>query len=193
MMLYIVFVLCLSIDTFMAAISYQTSNIKIPFKSNLIISFTCSISLLISLLLGNFINNIIDLKWLSFFILLSIGFTKIFNKNIKNILKNENLNLANKIKLITIYSDYKKADFDNSKNLSIFEAFYLSLALSLDNIVSGISFNPNFYLTIFLFIFSFLINTIVIYISKIFKNINYNLSFLGGLFFIILAFSKLKQ
>lgn len=187
-MLIIIYILSLSIDTFIAALSYETDNIKIPFKSNLIISLTCSIALIISLVLSNIIKTIINvyiLKWLSFFILFLIGITKIFNNNIKNILKKY------KIKLITVYSDYKQADFDKSKNLSSFEAFYLALALSPDNIASGLAFNVNYNLLFFVFSFSISINIISIYITKLIRKINYNLSLLGGIIFIILAFSKI--
>ena len=38
MITYLTLILALSLDTFMAALSYETSKIKIPFKSNLVIS-----------------------------------------------------------------------------------------------------------------------------------------------------------
>ena len=193
MLIYIIYILSLSIDSFIAALSYQTNNIKIPFKSNLIISLTCSSSLLISLSLGNIIKNMINihtLKWLSFFILFLLGITKIFNNNIKNILKRPNMNIINKIKLVSIYGDYKKADFDYSKNLSTFESLYLAFALSLDNIISGIAFNISHNKLLLIFVFSTLINIISISSTKIFRKITTIYRYLPVLFLSYLLFPK---
>ena len=194
MLVYIVFVICLSIDTFIAALIYEASNIRISFKSNLILSFFGSFSLFISLLMGNVLGNIINievLKWLSFFILFFIGLTKIFNNGVREMLTN--LNFSKQKSVITIYSDYKKADFDDSKTLQPNEALYLAMALSLDNIISGVSFNINFNLIIIIFSFSLFINVLAVWMTKLIRNVKYDLSFVGGVIFIIIAFFKLKH
>jgi len=195
-MIYLVFILSLSIDTFVAALAYEGSKIKIPFYSNLIISFICAFSIIISLLLGNISVNIINyntVKLLSFFILFSLGIAKILNKPIKNYIKKQKLKHISKELsfIIEIYSDYIKADINKSKNLSKLEAIYLGFALSLDNLVSGLAFQTDYYLLPLLFLMSILTNIIMILLSRIVRNLNFNLSYLGGLIFIILAFTKL--
>lgn len=48
MFIYLSLILALSLDTFMAALSYETNKIKIPISSNLIISFICALVLFIA-------------------------------------------------------------------------------------------------------------------------------------------------
>ena len=68
MAIYLSLILALSLDTFMAALSYEANKIKIPISSNFIISLICALFLFISLLLGNVLNLFIPefiLKWFS--------------------------------------------------------------------------------------------------------------------------------
>ena len=192
---YFFLVLALSVDTFIASLSYESDKIKIPVSSNLIISFICSFSLIISLCLGNLISNIINiyiLKWLSFFILFTIGIVKLFNSFIKNIINKTFLFTFKNINfVIEIYGDYKKADFDKSKTLSKKEAIFLGLALSIDSLASGLAFQVNFKTVLIIFILSILINFLSVFAAKIIKKINFNISLIGGIIFIILAFLKI--
>lgn len=188
-MMYCFLVLALSVDTFIASLSYESDKIKIPISSNLIISFICSISLVISLCLGNLIN--INIKWISFFLLFTIGIIKIFNGFIKDIINKKFLFTFKNISFfIEIYGDYKKADFDKSKILSKKEAIFLGLALSIDSLASGLAFQANVLILILVFLLSMLINFLSILLAKMIKKINFNISFLGGIIFIILAILK---
>ena len=195
MLIYVSLIFALSVDTFIAALSYEGSKIEIPFSSNLIISLICSLSLIISLIVGNFIDEIIStfvLKLFSFFVLFLIGIFKIFDTySRKNITKKINFSFRNLNFVIEIYNDYKKADFDNSKKLSKIEAIYLSLALSIDSLGAGMAFQTNYILFIPIFILCFFVNVISIFSSKIIKKINIDFSLIGGIIFIVLAFLKI--
>ncbi len=204
MALYFSLIFALSLDTFMAALSYESNKIKIPISSNLIISFICSLFLFISLLLGNFLGTFIPdviLKWISFFILFFIGFIKVFDNRIKNFIKKRNFkgksinfSFCNLRFILQIYSDYSCADMDKSKSLSPIEAICLALALSIDGLSAGIAFNTSFILGLFIFLSCFIMNFGFILLSKLFNHFMNNkldFSLLGGFIFIILAFCRL--
>lgn len=205
MAIYLSLILALSLDTFMAALSYETNKIKIPINSNLIISFICALFLFISLLLGNILNIFIQesiIKWISFIILFTIGCFKICNNRIKKFIdkknfKNKSINFSfcNLKFILQIYSDYVSADADKSKKLGTLEATSLALALSIDGLSAGLAFNIDITLGLFIFIICFLANIIFILLAKIlntiFNNNKIDFALLGGFIFILLAFYKL--
>ena len=53
----ILLVSALSMDAFVASFAYGTDRIRIPFISNVVISFVCTCILSIALLFGSFINS----------------------------------------------------------------------------------------------------------------------------------------
>lgn len=201
MAVYLSLIFALSLDTFMAALSYESSKIRIPISSNLIISFICSLFLLISLLLGNFFSFFIPeiiLKWTSFTILFCIGFIKIFDNRIKNFIKKRNFksksinfSFCNLKFILQIYSDYSCADMDKSKSLSPIEAISLALALSIDGLSAGLAFNVSFILGLLIFFICFILNFVFILLSKIISHVKIDFSLLGGIIFIVLAFCRL--
>ena len=173
------------IDLLLVCITYSINKIKIPFKSGLIISSVCCISLIISSIFSSILCNII-----CFLILLILGLYNIFSDKIKNVLsKNHN-------KLFQIYVDETKADLNNSKNLNRVEALILSIILSLDSFVGGISIDftkNNLCFVVFLFFF---INIIFIILGNIIGNsvskyINFNTSYICGILLIIIGIFKL--
>ncbi len=197
-MIYLILILALSLDTFMASLSYSVSNIKIPISSNTIICFICSITIGISFILGNLLSTIIPssvLKWISFSILFLIGFYKIFENFIKKRIKKKKLKLSLSGIILEIYLDYSKADLDSSKKLSNIEAFFLAIALSIDGLASGLAFQTSPNTILILCIFCFILNFIVIILSgiigKIISNFKFDFASLSGIAFIILAFFKL--
>ncbi len=205
MSIYLTLILALSLDTFMASLTYEISKIRIPLKSNLIISFVCSTILIISLFLGNSLSLVIPnavLKWISFFILFFIGILKIFESQVKKLIKKNsfkskkiNFSFCNLKFILQIYSDYAKADYDKSKNLSAIEAFSLALALSIDGLSAGLAFNTASEYFLAIFLTSLIINIALIFLAKflkfIIKNIKFDFSLLGGLIFVVLAFFRL--
>lgn len=205
MAIYFSLMFALSLDTFMAALSYEANKIKIPISSNLIISFICALFLFISLLLGGVLNLFIPefiLKWISFIILFGIGLFKIFDNRIKKFIckrnfksKSINFSFCNLKFILQIYSDYSYADIDKSKSLSPIEAISLALALSIDGLSAGIAFNTDIVLGLFIFIICLIVNVLFILLAKgfnyLFSNSKIDFSLLGGFIFIILAFCKL--
>ena len=198
-------ILALSLDTFVAALSYETSKIKIPLTSNIIISFICALVLMVSLLVGHFLGNAMPfsiLKYFSFIILLGIGLFKIFDNRVKNFIKKHNFtskkinfSFCNLKFILQIYSDYEEADADKSKRLSSLEAISLALALSLDGFGAGLAFNIGFNYIIEIGFLCFLINIFFIFLSRVFtkicNKIKIDWSLIGGFIFIVIALSRI--
>ena len=109
--------LALSVDSFVAAFSYGTSKIKIPFSSVGIISVTGSLITGLSMLTGSSVKDYISSGFttlLSFGILFLLGVLKLFES-----------------------SQTKNADKEHSQSISPKEALSLSAALSLDGCAAG--------------------------------------------------------
>ncbi len=194
------------IDAFVASIAYGTNKIKIPFYSSIIISVIGSIFLGISLFLGGFIKDFLPGNLpilLSFCILMIIGIYRFFEGLFKNyITKKNKLNKPLTFKIfdlnfvLQVYADETKADFDNSKVLTIKESLYLASALSFDSIAVGFGDslgNNNYILTIILcfFIGIFCVSIGQLLGKKLLEKSNLNLSWLSGIILMILAVKKL--
>lgn len=206
MLASLLLVLSISLDSFIASIAYGTNKIKIPFKSVLIIDIISSLVLGFSLALGSIIKDFIPQTiavTFSFIILLSLGIYRLFEFLFKDyILKHSNSNTPFTFKLfdfkfvMEIYADETKADFDNSKILSSREAFYLSLALSLDSLAVGFG-SSLVTINILEIIFICLITGIIaislgVFIGEKFaQKFNFELSWLSGILLIILAFMRI--
>lgn len=201
----LILVLSVSIDSFLASISYGTSKIKIPLRSALIIDIISSSMLGISLIIGGILQNYITLnisKVISFIVLFFLGFYRLFESLFKSYINKKSKEVSPlKFKLfdfnfvLQVYANEIKADFDKSKNLSSREAIYLAFALSLDSLAVGFGSSLVTINYIEVFIFSLIIGLIVIlfgsYLGEKFVAItNLNLSWLSGLMLIILAFLR---
>ena len=205
MITYLMLILALSLDTFMASLSYEANKIKIPLSSNFVISLICTLMLIISLVFGNILNSIIPhyiLKWISFFILFGIGAFKIFDSRIKHYIQKQdfkskkvNFSFCNLKFILQIYSDYPKADQDNSKTLSIVEAISLSLALSIDGLSAGLAYHAALSDIFMVFILGLTINMLFIFLSKLIsyftRKTDFDFSLIGGFIFIVLAFLRI--
>ena len=199
-------VLSICLDTFLASIAYGTEKIKIPLSSSIIINLVCSSFLGISLLLSNILNDFITIgiaNILSFLLLLSIGVYRIFEVFFKKYIRkfsNKNTPLTFKVFdfkfVLQIYADEIKADYDKSKLLTAKEAFYLSVALSLDSLAVGFSSGLVYVNYIQVMVLCFLVGMICIilgsYLGRYFTNIiNMNLSWISGVLLIILAILRI--
>lgn len=198
-------VLSVSIDSFLASISYGTSKIKIPFSSALIVDIISSTMLGTSLIVGSLLQSYISLniaKIISFIILFLLGIYRLFEGISKTYINKKSKELSPfKFKLfdfnfvLQVYADEIKADFDKSKTLTSKEAIYLAFALSLDSLAVGFGSSLLTINYIQVFIVAIFIGLIVIllgsYIGRKFvENTNLNLSWLSGLMLIILAFLR---
>lgn len=198
-------VLSVSIDSFIASISYGSSKIKIPIISALIIDIISSSMLGLSLILGSFLQNYISItiaKFFSFTILFLLGLYRLFEVLLKSYI-NKKAKSTHPLRfklfdfnfVLQVYADEIKADFDKSKVLSYKEAIYLSIALSLDSLAVGFGSSLIVINSIQVFIISIIIGLIAIFlgsfIGKKFVNyVNLNISWLSGLMLIMLAFLR---
>lgn len=141
-------VLAVSIDSFITSFSYGISKIKIPMVPALLISGIGSCLLGISMFFAGFISNFIPPyagKITSALLLFIIGTVSVFSELIKRILRKNkgkkqlNFNCSGIDFVISLYLDETTADIDGSKSLSVKEAFFLAIALSADNLVTGFS------------------------------------------------------
>lgn len=203
----LILVFSLVIDSFVASIAYGADKIKIPNLSVIIINVVSCAMLAISLLLGNYLENIMPKflpKYISFFIFVCLGIYKLFEVFFKKYISNfSKLDKPLTFKLfdfkfaLTVYIDETKADFDKSKKISIKESIYLALALSIDSLAVGfgasfLSINP-----LLLLIACFLLGILAIklgcYIGSnvLKKQTNTDLSWLSGICLLLIAFLKL--
>lgn len=199
-------VLSISLDSFVASIAYGTNKIKIPLKSALIIDIVSALVLGLSLTVGSLLKDFIPANTaviFSFLILLGLGIYRLFECIFKGyILKRSNLQKPLTFKLfdfkfiMEVYADETKADFDNSKTLSSKEAFYLSMALSLDSLAVGFGCSLIYINPIEVIVVCLIAGIMAIYIGgfigrKFVEKLNLDLSWLSGVLLIILAFMRI--
>lgn len=202
----IILVTALSLDAFVASFAYGTNKIKIPLLSALILTFICSLTLTISLILGNIIRPYLPESLthiICFIILFILGITKLFDSSIKAyIRKKKTLNKRITFKalnlhfILNIYADPRIADKDDSRTLSLSEAISLALALSIDGLAVGLGAALANVNSIMIVVISILIGMIAVMGGsllgeKVSNKINLDLSWLSGILLVILGFMKL--
>lgn len=195
-------IFALNIDTFLVSASLGAKKIKITKISVFIISFLSSLSLSISIILS---TNLIEFipstlfDFLSFCILIFIGCYGIFSDFIKLYLSNMrilNKDIIHNKKhiLMDIFIDEAKADMNNSKTLDAKESFLIALLGCFDSICAGLTFPLNNVLLPFILTF-FICLTLIMTGFKLGNhlttNIKINISWVGGVFLIALAFMKI--
>lgn len=135
-------------DSFFMSVAYGAERIDISWKATLIIAF-CGTSLLgVSIALAKSFSSFLSPqigRWISFLILTGLGLTHLFQAQVKRYVKKQKHKpLIIKMKgisfVIDIFLDETEADQDHSKELSISEALYLGIALSLDSLASGLAY-----------------------------------------------------
>jgi putative sporulation protein YtaF len=201
----LILVISISIDSFLASVSYGTSKIKIPLLSALIIDIVSCSMLGFSLLIGEIFKGYIPFtlaKSISFLLLFSIGIYRLFESILKSYIKKNSKKsspLTFKIFdlkfVLQVYADETKADFDKSKILSSKEAFYLAIALSLDSLAVGFSsslISVNYLESI---LFALIIGLLSIITGsfiglKFVENSKIDLSWISGILIILLAFIR---
>ena len=196
-------VVALSVDSFLASLAYGAEKIRIPFRSAILIAFIGVVFLGISLYTAVFIQLFIPAyvcKWISFSIFFMIGVSSIFQGTIKSFLR------KSKQKQLTfcysgisfvldVYLDETKADADHSKSLSLKEALYLAIALSIDSLVSGFALGIGIVHPLSVLLISFLVGIMAVksgsYLGgKAGMASKLNLSWISGILFIFLACSR---
>ena len=195
-----------SVDAFSASFAYGSSKIKIPMISNHIINITCSLVLGAALLAGLFIRQFLSVEaavWISFAILFILGAVKLLDGITKSIIRKYSgikrqvkFSMFNFKFILSLYADPEKADVDSSRIISPGEAAALAISLSLDGI--GIGFGAALgHVNVWMVIAASLIFNMAAISSGCFlgeqlsRKTSLNLSWLGGLLLIIMAFIRL--
>ena len=203
----ILLVTALSMDAFIASFAYGTSKIKIPFKSAIVINVVCSSILGIALFAGSLISQFIPSIFttsICFTMLLMLGLAKLFDSTLKALIapgdslaRNYQFEVSDFKFFLKVCIDNTAADVDHSFELSPKESFSLAVALSLDGLAAG--FGTGLVVANFgqIIIFSLIVNMIAILAgcligNKVAEKTELNMSWLGGVTLILLAFLKLK-
>lgn len=145
----ILFVVVLCLDAFTASVAYGAQRIKIGLIPGFIIGVTGGLSLWVSALLSSLFSGFLSemlCKSLGFVILFLIGFFNFIQGALKSAIRRKrehNANMHFKLHeldfFVEVLVDETKADADHSNALSVKEAFYLAVALSIDSFAAGIS------------------------------------------------------
>lgn len=131
----------LCIDGFAAAVGIGSAGIKIPFRSAVIISLIGTLFLSCSVAFAGVISLVLPLgscRVISFLLLISLGIFNLFQNYFKALFSRRKRDTA-KNDPVRLFFDGAAADTDNSKSISCREALALSVALSADSLVTGIS------------------------------------------------------
>jgi len=194
----------LSIDIFAVSFAYGSSKIKIPFKSTMIITVIGSVILGLSIYLGTFLLPFMPegvASGLSFTILFTLGLIKIFDSVIKRYIRKRRETSSKQMEfsafnlkfILNVYADPEKADVDKSRVISPKEAVAVAIAVAMDAFALGFGaglINVNHLQII---AFSLVIDVVAVVLgcfigSKIAQKSRINLSWLGGVILIALAF-----
>lgn len=198
----LLFMLAVSIDSLSAGFAYGTSRVRIKVAALLLLVFIPSVCITLMTKAGSLLFSLVPAAFfsiLSFIILLILGCAKLLESLIRHLSGKYSDTVGNwacKIKqvniIFTIYFSPEDANKQDIQVLSAKEAFFLSLALSLDSILASMAFScqvssmPLFFLLAVLFHFllfmsGFLLGMLVS------KKFSIDLSWLSGLFLLLLA------
>lgn len=201
----IILVLALCLDTFVASAAYGTNRIYLSHKQIAAFNGICCICLGISLLFGTFLDSQIPetfTKHICFFSLFFLGCLRLFDSSIRGYLrhhkaihKNASFHFSHLCFIIDIYSDPMEADADHDQSLSWKEVIFFALAMSIDSLLAGIMaafMKISIPLTTAA---AFLIGELFTYLGlflghKISRRCPQDLSWVGGILFILLAIVK---
>ncbi len=172
-------VTALSVDAFAAGFAYGVSKIKVPVLSVLIVSVVSSLTLAVSLILGEMVSNMIpqDLtRQFSFVLLFVLGVVKLFDRSRHN--------------------EAEEANKNQDDLVSPGEALTLGAALSLDSVAAGIGAGVAASRIPAVFAASALVGALAVasgtYLGRLISShCRSNLCWVSGLLLILLALMKL--
>ena len=200
------FMLAVSIDSLSAGFSYGTSKVRIQPLAAACLVLIPSICITLMTRVGSFLSSFLPasvFNVFSFLILFFLGFEKLLESFIRHLAgkyPNTAGNWAYKIKqlniIFTIYFSPEDANKEDVQVLSGKEAFFLSLALSLDSIFTSMVFSCQMQSLLLFFLLAVLFHFLFFYaglLSGLFvsKKFSIDLSWLSGLFLLLLAFHTL--
>lgn len=195
-----------SLDAFAAGFAYGAGRTHIPLKSALVINLICSGAAGLSVFAGAILKSFLPGKtamafaagvlFLTGIFKLLDGVTKSLIKKRKGFEKRWNGSFFNLKFMLRLYADPEAADVDFSKSISVPEAVFLSLALSLDGAAAGFGAAFAGIGALALVLCSLFANAAFLSFGhfagkKIAQHTRLDLAWLGGAALIVLAFSKL--
>ncbi|EGT4136458.1 sporulation membrane protein YtaF [Clostridium perfringens] len=191
----LLFVIAASLDILVVSLAYGLKDIKINFSSTLVIASISALGTFISMILGQFLVDLIPVKLgdiIGGLVLLALGFYSIYSYfKEKKILTSHNS--ENNSSPTFILENPEVADKDKSGNIDFKESLALSLALALNNFGLGIGASISglniAFTTISTFIISLTFISLGFYLSKTIKskNISKNSNLIAGIIIIILS------
>ena len=196
----------ISLDSFVAGFAYGANKIKISFWCVQIINIITAGMIGASFAVGSIIKEYIPetaAVTAGFIILFLLGLTKLLDGLTKSLIQ-KHTDLSREIKfsmynfnfILKLYAVPESSDADASKNISPSEAAAMAIALSLDGLAVGFAAALGDVNWLAVILFSLFTGTLAIisgrYIGEIAAcKFKFNLSFLGGIILIALAFSKI--
>ena len=203
--LILVFALCT--DTFVASLAYGANQVHVSWGKVALLNGICSGCLGAALGMGSLIDAFIPenlTKVICFVSLFTLGLVKLLDYSIKRYInnhctlnKNFHFSLSGLKIIINIYGDPMAADWDDSKSLSWKETICLGLAMSIDSLVAGTMAAfvdlPALLTVATCFAMGMALMYAGLYAGqRLIARDGLDLSWLSGLLFIFLAFSRTR-
>lgn len=196
----------LSVDAFAAGFAYGTRQIRLPWRSALVINLICSAIVGLSLGLGSLAALILSpglRKGLCFGVLFALGLVKLLDgitrwaiRRYGNLDGQLGFSLFSLRFVLHVYADPAAVDLDHSKTISAAEAASLALALSLDGAAAGFGAAMGQASAAAVVAASLIANQLTLTLGswlgeRLSRKLRISLGWLGGIILLLLAFSKL--
>lgn len=148
-----VFSVALSLDGFGVGLAYGLRKIRIPLPSFLVICLSSATAVAFSMCLGRFVASCVSgeaAELIGAFSLIAVGTWILLQNFVRNIMPASGvyqMRVPGLGIMIKILKEPEEADFDQSGEISIKEAFFLGMALAMDALGAGFGaamsgFNP---------------------------------------------------
>lgn len=202
----ILFLTAVSIDSLTAGLTYGAGRVHIKLPAYLILVCIPAAFIAVANRVGSYISLFLPesvLPFISFFLLMLLGLSKLSESLIRSMARRHPSLVRNwgctikQINIIfTVYLSPENANQEDLQVLSPKEALLLSLALSLDSVLVGMAFTAGTIPLIALFVLAALFNLLLFSIGYglgylIYSALHVDLSWLSGLFLLILALQAL--
>lgn len=200
------FMSAVSIDSLSAGLSYGASKVRIQPTAAAFLVLIPSACITLMARIGSLLSSFLPasvFSALSFFILFCLAFEKLLESVIRRLARkypHTAGNWAYKIKqlniIFTIYFSPEDANKEDVQVLSGKEAFFLSLALSLDSIFTSMAFSCPVQSPLLFFLLAAFFHFLFFYAGFlcglfVSKKFSIDLSWLSGLFLLLLALHTL--
>lgn len=196
----------LSVDALVASFAYGTRQIRLPWRSILVINLICSAIVGLSLGLGSLAALFLSpnlRRGLCFGVLFALGLIKLMDgitrwaiRRYGNLDGQLGFSLFSLRFVLHVYADPAAVDLDHSKTISVTEAASLALALSLDGAAAGFGAAMGQASIPAVVTASLLTNQLTLMLGswlgeRLSRRCGISLGWLSGVILILLAFSKL--